>query len=377
MRRFLWTLLLAFACAGLAQAQDKVVVGVLAPLTGFAAADGQSALTGIELAARKINEEGGLLGKPIELKVYDDQADPKQAVNFARRLIEQDRASLVIGGSYSGATLAAAPVCNDNAVPMMAAYAVAPNITHGHPYVYRMGLLGTIEGRTGAVLAEQLQAKRIAILSIKNDFGQALEDGFREEAKQRRLDIVFEDTYPLGNKNFTSTLVRIKAANPDVLYASGYYTEAANLVRQAQSVGLQAQIVGQEGYDSPKFIELAGPAANGVMITTTLDRESTEGGVPEFLQAYQAETGVPADMVGASGYAALRVMAQAVNTAGSLDGGAVRKTLAGLSDVETVVGRVYRWTAEGDPVKTATVQVVKDGEFHRYVKITERAVLMP
>jgi branched-chain amino acid transport system substrate-binding protein len=377
MRRFLWAVLLAFACTGLAQAQDKVVVGVLVPLTGFAAADGQSALTGIKLAARKINEEGGLLGKSVELKVYDDQADPKQAVNFARRLLEQDGAKLVIGGSYSGATLAAAPVCNDNKVPMMAAYAVAPKITHGHPYVYRMGLLGPVEGRTGAVLAEHLKAKRIAVLSIKNDFGQALESGFRAEAKKRGLDIVFQDTYPLGNKNFTSTLVRIKAANPDLLYASGYYSEAASLVRQAQSVGLQAQIVGQEGYDSPKFIELAGPAANGVMITTTLDRNSTEGGVPEFLQAYQAETGVPADMVGASGYAALRVLAQAVDTAGSLDGDAVRKALGDLHDVDTVVGHVYRWTEQGDPVKTATVQVVKDGAFHRYMSITDRAVLTP
>lgn len=377
MKRLLGVILCACACAAPAHAQDKVVVGVLAPLTGFAAADGKSALTGIKLAAQKINAAGGLLGKPIALQVYDDQADPKQAVSFARRLVEQDHAALGIGASYSGATLAASSVCNESKVPMMAAYAVAPKITAGHPYVFRMGLLGTVEGRTGAVLAQHIGAKRIAVLTIQNDFGQALETGFRAEAQKLGLDIVFSDTYPLGNKNFTSMLVRVKASRPDAVYASGYYAEAANLVRQAQSLGLRLPIIGQEGYDSPKFIELAGSAADGVVITTTLDRDSKAADVKHFLEAYKKTTGEPADMVGASGYAALRVMAKAANDAGSLAPAAIRSALEGMHDVDTVDGHVYRWDANGDPIKTVTVQIVKNGAFHRYMQITDRALLTP
>jgi len=360
-----------------AQAQDTVTVGVLAPLSGFAAADGKSAVTSIRLAAKTINDRGGLMGRKIDLKVYDDQADPKQAVNFARRLVEQDHASFVIGASYSGATLAAAPVLNKNHVPMMAAYAVAPDITMDKPYVFRVGLMGPVEGRVGAMLAGKLGASKVGMVNLKNDFGQALQQGFESQAKSQGLDIVFSDTYPLGNKNFTSMLVRMKTKQPDVVYASGYYSDAANLVRQAQSVGIQAPIIGQDGYDSPKFIELGGDAANGVYITTQLDRDSDHADVQHFLDAYKSETGEAADMVGATAYAALEVMAKAVDQAGSLDGDAVRRTLAGTTDVETVAGHVYKWNDHGDPIKTATVQVIRNGEFHRYMNVTDQDLLTP
>lgn len=377
LKKLVLALLFVAAQPAIAQDAGSIKVGVLAPLTGFAAADGESAVTGTKLAAKAINEAGGILGRQVELVIYDDQADPKQAVNFARRLIGQDQVAFAILASYSGATLAASDVFDGKQIPAMAAYAVAPKVTAGHPFVFRMGQLGPVEGRVGALLTEKLGAKTAAILTIQNDFGQALEKGFRAGAEKRGIEIVFHSTYPLGNKTFTPTLVRIKAAQPDVLYASGYYAGAANLVRQARSLGLTAQIVGQEGYDSPKFIELAGNAANGVMITTTLDRDSDDPQVQAFLDAYQEATGIPADMVGASGYAALRTMAKAVELAGSLEGGAVRDALNAMEDVDTVIGHIFHWNDNGDPVKTATVQIVKDGAFHRYAKIDDLSVLTP
>ncbi|AEB12788.1 ABC transporter substrate-binding protein [Marinithermus hydrothermalis] len=362
---------------GVALAQAPVKVGVLAPLSGFAAADGRSALTGIELAVEEINAQGGLLGRPVELVVYDDQADPKQAVNFARRLVELDKVAFVIGASYSGASLAAAPVVNEAGIPFIAAYAVAPDITRDKPYVFRMGLLGTVQGRVGAELAHELGAKRVAILTIQNDFGRALEAGFRERAQVLGLEIVYRDTYPLGNKNFTPILARLRAARPEVLYASAYFSEAANLVRQVRSLGMEVRVIGQEGYDSPKFIELAGDAAEGVLITTTLDRDSTDPAVQRFLEAYRERAGIPADMVGASGYAAMQVMALAAQRAGGLDGEALREALAQLEEVETVVGHVFYWTEDGDPVKTATVQEVREGRFRRFMKFDRIEVLKP
>lgn len=371
-------LILAMAIMSpLAFSQDAkpIKVGVLAPLTGFAASDGHSVSTGIKLAAKAINKNGGILGRSVELVLYNDQADPKQAVNFARRLVGQDDISFAILASYSGATLAAADVFDDKKIPAMAAYAVAPGVTTGHPYIFRMVQLGTTQGRVGALLADKLGAQKAAILTIQNDFGQALEKGFRAGAEKRGIDIVFHSTYPLGNKNFTSTLIRVKAAQPDVIYASGYYTEAANLVRQARSLGIQAQIIGQQGYDSPKFMTLAGPAASGVMITTTLDRDSNDPQVQAFLSGYKKTAGRPADMVGASGYAALMTMAKAANQAGSLKGDDIRKALESMKDVDTIIGKVFYWNDNGDPVKVETVQVVKDGKFHRYQSIDDMQVL--
>lgn len=373
MRR-VWFVLFWLLGAALAQVAK---VGVLAPLSGPAAADGKSVLTGIQIAADEINASGGLLGRRIELVVYDDQADPRLAVNFARRLIELDKVAFIIGGSYSGASLAASPVANEARVPFIAAYAVHPDITRGKAYAFRMGLLGPTQGRVGAFLAHHLGAKRVAILSIQNDFGRSLEQGFRDQAAKLGLEVVFSEVYPPGNQNFSPLLARLKASGTQVVYASGYYAEAANLVRQAKSLGLNIPIIGQEGYDSPKFIELAGPAAEGVYITTTLDRDSRSAEVQGFLRKYQDRTGIPADMVGASGYAALKVMAQAVQRAGSFDGQAISRGLLGLINIETAVGKVYFFTTEGDPVKSATVQVVKNGQFRRFLNVTDLALLKP
>ena len=354
-----------------------VKVGVLAPLSGFAAADGKSVLTGIEIAAEEINAKGGLLGRRVELVVYDDQADPKQAVSFARRLVELDKVSLVIGGSYSGASLATAPVINEAGVPFIAAYAVHPDITRGKPFAFRMGLLGPVQGRVGAQLVHDLQLKRVAVLTIQNDFGRSLEAGFRERAGKIGLEVVFADLYPPGNQNFTPVLARIPASGAEALYASGYYAEAANLVRQARALGMRIPIIGQEGYDSPKFIELAGPAAEGVLITTTLDRDSRNPEVQGFLKKYRTKAGIPADMVAASGYSALKVLAMAVQKVGRLDPPAVGWTLKSMANLDTAVGHVYRFTEDGDPVKTATVQVVRKGEFRRFRNYTALELLRP
>lgn len=375
LKKLLILAMLIMSPLAFSQDAKPIKVGVLAPLTGFAASDGHSVSTGIELAAETINKNGGILGRPIKLVTYNDQADPKQAVNFARRLIGQDEISFAILASYSGATLAAADVFNDKQIPAMAAYAVAPGVTANHPYIFRMVQLGTTQGRVGALLADKLGAETAAILTIQNDFGQALETGFRAGAKKRGIDIVYHSTYPLGNKNFTSILIRLKATHPDVIYASGYYTEAANLVRQARSLGIQAQIIGQQGYDSPKFMALAGAAANGVMITTTLDRDSDDPQVQAFLAEYKKTAGRPADMVGASGYAALMTMAKAVNKAGALTGDDVRKALQSMKDVDTIIGNVFYWNDNGDPVKAETIQIVKDGQFHRYKTIDNMKVL--
>jgi len=354
-----------------------VKVGVLAPLSGFAAADGKSVLTGAEIAAEEINGKGGLLGRRVELVVYDDQADPKQAVSFARRLVELDKVSLILGGSYSGASLAAAPVANEAGIPFMAAYAVHPDVTRGKPYAFRMGLLGPVQGRVGAQLVHDLGAKRVAVLTIQNDFGRSLEAGFREHAGKVGLEIVFAELYPPGNQNFTPVLARIRASRAEALYASGYYAEAANLVRQAKSLGLRIPIIGQEGYDSPKFVELAGPAAEGVLLTTTLDRDSRNPEVQNFLTKYKAKAGIPADMVAASGYSALKVLGMAVQKAGRLDPAAVAWTLKSMANLDTAVGHVYYFTEDGDPVKTVTVQVVRKGEFRRFRNYTAMALVKP
>ena len=345
---------------------EPIKIGFFSPTTGFAAADGTSALNSANLAVEMINAAGGVLGRQLELVTYDDAAAPDQASGIARKLIEQDLVVAGISGSYSGATRAAAPIFQEAGLPMIAAYAITPSITETGDKIFRVGTLGTIQGKVGAELVGTvLGAKKVAILTVDNDFGVALTEGFKIRAAELGLEIVLEEKFPLGETEFRPIIGKIKDAAPDAIYATGYYNEAANLVNQAVEEGLTTQIVGQEGYDSPKFVELAGPASEGVIITTDLNRDSERPMTRLFLEQYKAKYGIDADMVGASAFDAVQVLAYAIKTAGSTDPDAITQAIYGLKDFEDVAsGPFLYYTASREVVRPVSSQIVKDGAFH-------------
>ena len=141
---------------GSAGAADTVKIGLLAPLTGFAAADGLSVLNSVQLAVERVNQEGGLLGRQVELVYYDDRADGKEAVALARKLIQQDQVAGVVGGSYSTPSRAVAPIFEDEEIPFVAAYAVHPDITQAGKYCFRNGFLGMVEGKSAGYVSVEL-----------------------------------------------------------------------------------------------------------------------------------------------------------------------------------------------------------------------------
>ena len=182
--------------------------------------------------------------------------------------------------------------------------------------------------------------------------------------------------YPLGETEFRPIIGKIKAAAPDAVYATGYYNEAANLVRQAKDEGLDVQIIGQEGYDSPKFIELAGEAAEGVIITTDLNRDSERPMTRTFLEQYRDEYGEDADMVGASAFDAVQVLAYAIETAGSTDPDAITAAIAGLENFEDVAsGPFWYYTESREVVRPVSSQIVRDGAFHLYHEFEDEALV--
>jgi len=367
--------LLATGCGG--SNTGPIKIGLFSPTTGFAAADGTSALQSAQLAVKMINADGGVLGRQLELVTYDDGAKPDQASSIARKLIEQDKVLAGISGSYSGATRAAAPIFQEAGIPMISAYAIHPEITATGDKIFRVGTLADVEGRVGAELVGNvLGTKKVAILTIDNDFGVSLTDGFKAHAADLGLDIVLEEKYPLGETEFRPIIGKIIAANPDAVYMTGYYNEAANFVSQAKDEGLTAQIIGQEGYDSPKFIELAGPASEGVIITTDLNRDSDRPMTKKFLEQYKAEYGEDADMVGASAFDAVQLLAYAIKTAGSTDPDKIAEAIANLKNFEDVAsGPFLRYTPGREVVRPVGAQIVKDGAFHFFHEFDDEALI--
>ena len=365
----------AFALAGVAQA-DNIKIGFNVPLTGFAAADGKSALNGAELAIEQVNAKGGINGNMLELVVYDDQASPKEAVPIAQKLIEKDGVVLGISGSYSGSTRAAAGIFQEASIPYIAAYAIHPDITRAGNHVFRTAFVGEVQGRAGAkLIGEMLGKKRVVIITLKNDFGKSLAAGFKEAASKFGIEIVSEYEYSIKDRQFGPIVSKVKSDKPDAIYASGYFFTAGPLVSQLRSAGIEVPVIGQEGYDSQKFIEIAGAASDGILITTSLDRDSSVAETKDFISAFEAKSGHKVDMVAASAHTAVHVAAAALAKAGSMDSVKIRDAIA-ATNLQTSIGTIS-FNALGEVQKDVQVQVVKDGNWHHHSVISDAALLAP
>ena len=366
----------AMAMAATVAVADSVKIGFNVPLTGFAAADGNSARIGAELAVEQANADGGANGKKVELVVYDDQASPKESVPIATRLIEKDQVSVAISGSYSGSTRAAAGVFQDAGVPYISAYAIHPDITRAGDFVFRTSFVGEVQGRAGAkLIGETLGRKNVAIITLKNDFGKSLAAGFREAASKFGVTVKSEYEYGIKDRQFGPIVAKVKSDNPDAIYASGYFFTAGPLVSQFRAAGVTVPIIGQEGYDSEKFIKIAGDAAEGTIITTSLDRDSDAAETKAFIEAFEKKAGFTADMVAASAHTAVKVAVAALRAAGSTDRKAVRDAIA-KTKLTASTGEIS-FNALGEVRKNVQVQMVKGGAWHRHSVISDPDLLAP
>ena len=366
----------AIGLVGVVWGADTIKIGFHAPQTGFAASDGKSATVGAELAVEQINAAGGVLGKQLELVVYDDQAKPAQAIPIANKLIGQDQVVVGISGSYSGATRSAAGVFQEAKIPYISAYGIHPDITRAGNYVFRTSFLGEIQGRAGAkLIGDLLQKQKVVMITLQNDFGQSLAAGFREAAERFGIEILNEYEYSIKDRQFGPLVAKVKADNPEAIYASGYFFTAGPLVNQLRASGITVPVIGQEGYDSQKFIEIAGTASEGVIITTSLDRDSDVPETRNFIQAFEKKAGFKSDMVAASGHTAVMVAAEAIRKAASADPGKIRDAMAQI-ELKVSTGTI-KFNQLGEVMKAVQVQVVKDGNWHHYAVIDDPELLKP
>jgi branched-chain amino acid transport system substrate-binding protein len=357
---------------------DEIKVGYHVPLTGWAAADGQSSLRGAQLAVKFINAAGGVNGKKINLIYYDDRCEAKDAITVARKLIESDKVVGVVSGSYSTPTRAAAPIFNQSKVPYISTIGTHPEIPIDRKYVVQVAVMSEIHGKAGAKMAqEKLKAKTACLLIMDNDFGMAVTDGFRKMAPTFGIKILKEYKYPLGEKDFRSLLSNIKQDNPDVLWASGYYEEAAQICRQAKELGVKATIIGQEGYDSPKLFELGGDAVNGVVITTSLDRDSTRAATKKFLAEYLKDYKIAGDQVAAQGFDGVITMATGLRKGGN-DPDKIVAAITELKNFEdAATGPIMYFAENRVAIRPIVAQMVKNLAFRSFFITNDKALITP
>jgi len=383
MGGFFLCFLAVFVLSSAGLAQDTIKIGFFAPITGPAAVDGTSAKNAVEIGVKEVNGAGGIKGKKVELILYDDRLKAEEAVAIANKLIEKDKVAGVVSGSYSGPTRVTAPIFQKAGMPMVAGYAVHPDVTWDpkakkpNDFIFRNGFLGEVEGAAAAEFAvKNLKAKKMSLIFMDNDFGRAISAGFAAHAEKLGASILTKQMYKFpGEKDFRPFLTRIKEGSPDLIFAAGYYNEAAAIVRQSKELGIKSTIMGEEGFDSPKFLEIAGPAAEGVIIATNLDRDDPRPLVQNFLKSYRQAYGHDADMVGASSYDAFKILVAAIEKAGT-DAKAIQKSLLETKDYNGLTGKISRFV-QGEVIKPVQIQVVKEGKFRRLGVVDNLEVITP
>ena len=260
-------------------------------------------------------------------------------------------------------------------VPYVVAYAIHPDITLAGDYMFRVSAMGEVQGRGGAKLVQNLGKKNVVLVTLKNDFGQALAAGFKEAAPKLGVNIINEYEYGMPDRQFGPLVSKIKADNPEVIYASGYFFTAGPLVSQIRAAGITVPIIGQEGYDSDKFIEIAGAASEGTLITTSLDRDSDAPATKAFLADYRKATNEGADMVAAASYTATKVLIEGLTKTGGKGGAALRDAIA-AGTYDMPIGQLS-FNDLHEVKKDIQVQVIKDKAFRRHSVISDPVLLAP
>lgn len=356
--------LLTAAAAPPASAQT-IKIGVFGPLTGDAAAMGSSEKEAVELAIKEKNDAGGIRGKKIEVVYGDDAGKPEEAVNVAKRLISRDEVLITIGSISSPASLAASQVSRQSETPQIVVAGTAQRITtQGNKWVFRSPVPDTklVADLAGFINEKFPKLKKFAFLYVNDDFGRGGFEAFKAAGQKYGFEIVADERYTRGDIDFTAQLGRIKASPAQAMIEWSRYTEGALIAKQFVQTGLNLVRFGSDGVATPKYIELGGPAVDGVYFTTHFS-VATGADIPAartFMDKYQKAFGRVPDAYAAEAYDAITLALLAIEKAGKEDRAAVRDALAGLS-FESVRGP-FKFDEKGDPLLVTHVVKIVDGK---------------
>ncbi len=350
---------------------DRILFGHVGSLTGSSATFGLSSDKGIQLAIDELNAKGGVKGKLLALKTYDDEGKPDQAAFVASRLVKQDRVVVLLGEVASTRSLAMAPIADSEGVPMITPSSTNPRVTKNgdqtRPFVFRVCFTDGFQGMVGARFARNdLKVSRVAILrDVGQDYSVGLADFFASKFRALGGTIVDDESYKEGDQDFKSQLTAIRAKNPEAIYVPGYYTDVGLIARQARELGMKQVLLGGDGWDSAKLFEIGGKALQGSYYSNHYAPDDPNPRIQDFVKRYKERFGEVPDSLAAQAYDAAKIAADAIGRAKDLSGPAIRDAIAATRDYPGVTG-VITIDKDHNAVKPAVVLKV-EGTAARYV----------
>ena len=354
--RWKWIGMLALAAAivngckrGASENANEIVIGQVASLTGDTATFGVSADEGVRLAIDQINAGPKVLGKPIKLVTDDDRSLSDEAKTATEKLINHDHAVAIVGEIASSRSIAMAPICQDAKVPMLSPGSTNPKVTQVGDYIFRACFIDPFQGKAMAEFAmSNLKLKKFCVLyAVNSDYSVGLKDYVEQAVKSGGGEILLDAGYSeKSDKDFKSQLTKFRDLNPEAIFVTGYYGEAALIAGQARGLGITVPLIGGDGWDSDELLKSGGDAINGCYFTNHYSPDEQRPEVQAFVKAYGVKyknhDGSPKvpDAMAILGYDAMNLMANAITRAGSTDGQKIRDALAATRDFPAAAGSI-------------------------------------
>ncbi len=374
--------LLISAGFGCQKSSDSTVkVGLIAELTGDIPAVGASCKNAAELAAKEINDAGGITvsGKnyKVELFIQDSAAKPDQAAAAAQKLITQNDVIAIIGPNASSNAIPASEIAETSKTVLITPWSTNPKTTQdsrtGEPknYVFRACFTDVFEGYIlGKFAARNLGVKRAAILfDVASEVLKSQSELFKNSFEKNGGAVVAYETYTTGDKDFSAQLTKIKNASPQIVFLPSYYTDVPLQVQQAHRLGVNVPFLGSDAWSNEELIKMCGGECEGFYFCNHYSPDTKNPATRKFIETYTAKYGKIPDDVAALTYDAFGLLRQAIVNSGTLDRQAVRDSLAKITEYRGITGEMRFLPGSRDPIKGGVIMQIKNGKFSWFADV--------
>ena len=371
MKRIVWivvaAVVLTWGMAGTGYAEPEPVrVGSVTPLTGKLAVYGEGFQKAMYLALEEVNAEGGINGRPMEIVFEDNTSTSKGSVSAIQKLITVNKLPVIFGPAASSNFLAVCPIAQQNETVLIGAESAAEDISTCGSFVFRVFPSDTLQGEGVAELARGLGYEEVVLTYVNNDWGVGLAEVFLREYVRAGGSIIDELGHDEGKTDYRSELLRIARHKPKAVVNLTYIKEAATMLKQAYESGLSVQWLMGSASKSPKLVELAGVAAEGVIGTYPTFSQDT----PQY-KAFKAAwdkkyPGEKTPIFGEYNYDMVKLTALALRAADQLEAPAIRVALMKVSHGYVGVTGDKSFDPNGDVGAEYGRWTVKDGEIIDY-----------
>jgi branched-chain amino acid transport system substrate-binding protein len=345
----------------------EILIGLITPLSGDVKTYGESVRNSFLIAVEEANAKGGVAGMKVTYILQDDKNDATEAANVANLLVNQYRVKAIVGSVTSKATIPVSDIIQAAKIPTLTPTATNPKVTVADgkrkDYMFRSCFIDPFQGMVMAKFArETLKKKSAAVLyDASNDYSKGIAEVFRDGFRKLGGTVAAFEAYGKDDVDFSALLTKVKASGADVLFLPDYYNKVGLIAKQAREKGVNAQLVGPDGWDSPDLVKVAGNAIEGGYFSNHYSPDDKRPEVAAWVKKYKEKHGQVPDALGTLAYDGTNLLLEAIRKAGSDDPKKIRDALASIKDFNGVTGK-STLDRNGDSVKSAAIVKIEGGK---------------